>query len=119
VPYADMLLAIWRRTNQGRSPFAPDKHHLHHRLLRLGHSHRRSVLIMYGWVGLVGSCMVAMSFVPPGSPMLALVVGVTLLVAALGAALMVGVPRIMARRAAASAPRRVSDDTDSFTRQPV
>jgi len=119
VPYADMLLAIWRRTNQGRSPFAPDKHHLHHRLLRLGHSHRRSVLIMYGWVGLVGSCMVAMSFVPPGSPVLALVVGITLLVAALGAALMVGVPRIMARRAAASAPRRVSDDTDSFTRQPV
>ncbi|GAA0964875.1 MraY family glycosyltransferase [Actinocorallia libanotica] len=119
VPYADMLLAVWRRTNQGRSPFAPDKHHLHHRLLRLGHSHRRSVLIMYGWVGLVGSCMVAISFVPPRSSMLVVVVGITLLVAALGAALMVGVPRIMARRAAAAAERRLSDDTDSFTRQPV
>lgn len=120
VPYSDMLLAVWRRTNQGRSPFAPDKHHLHHRLLRLGHSHRRSVLIMYGWVSLVGSCMVAISFVRPNSPKwVALVVGITFLVAGLGAALMVGVPRIMARRAAVAEKRDVSDDTDSFTRQPV
>ncbi|ROO89863.1 UDP-GlcNAc:undecaprenyl-phosphate GlcNAc-1-phosphate transferase [Actinocorallia herbida] len=100
VPFADMLLAVWRRTNQGLSPFAPDKQHLHHRLLRLGHSHRRSVLIMYGWVGLVGACMVAMSFVPPDPPTWqALVLFITLCVAALGAALMVGVPRIIARRA--------------------
>jgi UDP-GlcNAc:undecaprenyl-phosphate GlcNAc-1-phosphate transferase len=45
VPFADLVLAVIRRTRAGRSPFAPDKEHLHHRLLEIGHSHRRAVLI--------------------------------------------------------------------------
>jgi UDP-GlcNAc:undecaprenyl-phosphate GlcNAc-1-phosphate transferase len=53
VPALDMLLAIVRRTRAGRSPFSPDKMHLHHRLLQIGHSHRRAVLLIYLWVGLV------------------------------------------------------------------
>ncbi|HWM72526.1 MAG TPA: undecaprenyl/decaprenyl-phosphate alpha-N-acetylglucosaminyl 1-phosphate transferase, partial [Nocardioides sp.] len=40
-------------TRAGRSPFAPDKQHLHHRLLEIGHSHRRAVLIMWLWAGLI------------------------------------------------------------------
>ncbi|BBX15472.1 decaprenyl-phosphate N-acetylglucosaminephosphotransferase [Mycolicibacterium duvalii] len=53
VPALDMLLAIIRRTRAGRSPFSPDKMHLHHRLLEIGHSHRRVVLLVYLWVGIV------------------------------------------------------------------
>ena len=53
VPFADLLLAVIRRTRAGRSPFSPDKQHLHHRLLEIGHSHRRAVLIMYLWAGLI------------------------------------------------------------------
>ena len=53
VPIADLVLAIFRRTRQGRSPFSPDKEHLHHRLLEIGHSHRRAVLIMWLWGGLI------------------------------------------------------------------
>jgi UDP-GlcNAc:undecaprenyl-phosphate GlcNAc-1-phosphate transferase len=53
VPALDMLLAIIRRTRAGRSPFSPDKMHLHHRLLEIGHSHRRVVLLIYLWVGIV------------------------------------------------------------------
>ncbi|MGD9515753.1 MAG: undecaprenyl-phosphate alpha-N-acetylglucosaminyl 1-phosphate transferase, partial [Mycolicibacterium sp.] len=48
----DMLLAIIRRTRKGLSPFSPDKMHLHHRLLEIGHSHRRVVLLIYLWVGI-------------------------------------------------------------------
>ncbi len=33
VPFLDLLLAVVRRVGKGRSPFAPDKLHLHHRLL--------------------------------------------------------------------------------------
>ncbi len=44
VPLADLVLAVVRRTRAGRSPFAPDKQHLHHRLLEIGHSHRRAVV---------------------------------------------------------------------------
>ncbi len=53
VPIADLVLAVVRRTRAGRSPFAPDKQHLHHRLLEIGHSHRRAVLIMWVWAGLI------------------------------------------------------------------
>jgi len=53
VPFADLVLAVVRRTRAGRSPFAPDKKHLHHRLLEIGHSHRRAVLIMWLWAGLI------------------------------------------------------------------
>lgn len=62
VPMLDLVLAIVRRTRAGRSPFAPDKQHLHHRLLEIGHSQRRAVLIMYLWAALVayGTVMVSL-----------------------------------------------------------
>jgi UDP-GlcNAc:undecaprenyl-phosphate GlcNAc-1-phosphate transferase len=53
VPFADLVLAVIRRTRAGRSPFAADKQHLHHRLLEIGHSHRRAVLLMWLWAGLI------------------------------------------------------------------
>ncbi len=53
VPFVDLVLAVVRRTRAGRSPFAPDKQHLHHRLLEIGHSHMRAVLIMWLWAGLI------------------------------------------------------------------
>ncbi|WP_024287730.1 MraY family glycosyltransferase [Cellulomonas sp. KRMCY2] len=49
LPLLDMVLAVIRRVGAGRSPFQADRHHLHHRLLQLGHSHRRAVVIMYLW----------------------------------------------------------------------
>ena len=53
VPLMDLVLAVVRRTRAGRSPFAPDKQHLHHRLLEIGHSQRRAVVILWLWAGLV------------------------------------------------------------------
>jgi UDP-GlcNAc:undecaprenyl-phosphate GlcNAc-1-phosphate transferase len=54
VPLADLVLAVVRRTREGRSPFAPDKQHLHHRLLEIGHTHRRAVIIMWMWSAMIG-----------------------------------------------------------------
>ncbi|OEJ33750.1 MraY family glycosyltransferase [Streptomyces subrutilus] len=61
IPMADLVLAIARRTWKGQSPFAADRGHLHHRLLELGHSHSRAVLIMYFWSGLIAFGTVAYS----------------------------------------------------------
>lgn len=61
VPVADLLLAIVRRTWKGQSPFAADRGHLHHRLLEIGHSHSRAVLIMYFWSALIAFGTVAYS----------------------------------------------------------
>ena len=68
VPFLDLLLAVVRRTRAGRSPLAPDKQHLHHRLLEIGHSHRRAVLVMYGWSALVAFGALFVSTVPGRSP---------------------------------------------------
>ena len=61
VPLLDLLLAVVRRTRAGRSPFAADKLHLHHRLLEIGHSHRRAVLLIYLWAGLLAFGAVALA----------------------------------------------------------
>lgn len=53
IPLADLVLAITRRAWHGQSPFAADRGHLHHRLLEIGHSHSRAVLIMYFWSALI------------------------------------------------------------------
>jgi UDP-GlcNAc:undecaprenyl-phosphate GlcNAc-1-phosphate transferase len=61
VPLLDLLLAVIRRTRAGRSPFAADKLHLHHRLLEIGHSHRRAVLVIYLWAALLAFGAVALT----------------------------------------------------------
>ncbi len=61
IPYADLLLAVVRRTRAGQSPFAPDRKHLHHRLLDIGHSQRTSVLIMYLWAAVFSGSVVWLS----------------------------------------------------------
>ena len=49
LPLADMSAVIMGRVSDGRSPFYPDRRHLHHRLLRAGYSHRRTVLLIYAF----------------------------------------------------------------------
>ena len=48
VPIIDTFWIIVRRISEGRSPFTPDRSHIHHRLLDLGLSHRQTVLVIYG-----------------------------------------------------------------------
>ncbi len=48
VPIIDTFWIIVGRLSQRRSPFTPDRSHIHHRLLDLGLSHRNTVLVIYG-----------------------------------------------------------------------
>ncbi|SEU09396.1 UDP-GlcNAc:undecaprenyl-phosphate GlcNAc-1-phosphate transferase [Salinibacillus kushneri] len=52
VPLVDTTFAIIRRMVKGNPLSAPDKSHLHHCLIRLGYSHRKSVLMIYGLSGI-------------------------------------------------------------------
>ena len=60
LPVLDMCLAITRRVAKGQSPMHPDRMHLHHRMLRIGHSVQGAVLILWGWAALIafGSIMI-------------------------------------------------------------
>jgi UDP-GlcNAc:undecaprenyl-phosphate GlcNAc-1-phosphate transferase len=61
VPVLDLLMAVVRRTRKGLSPFHADKMHLHHRLLEIGHSQRRAVLLIYLWAAVLAFGTVALS----------------------------------------------------------
>lgn len=61
VPIIDTFWIIVRRLTQGRSPFTPDRSHIHHRLLDLGLSHRDTVLVIYGICALLGVIALALS----------------------------------------------------------
>lgn len=47
VPILDTLLVMTKRIRAGRSPFSPDKNHLHHRLLAAGYAHYEAVFLIY------------------------------------------------------------------------
>jgi UDP-GlcNAc:undecaprenyl-phosphate GlcNAc-1-phosphate transferase len=47
LPITDTLTVMLTRIRAGRSPFAADRNHLHHRLLALGFAHREAVLLIY------------------------------------------------------------------------
>lgn len=53
VPILDTLFAIVRRATKRQAIDVADKGHLHHRLMNLGHGHRRSVLILWTWTALL------------------------------------------------------------------
>ena len=62
IPVLDFMLAVIRRTKEGRHPFSADKRHLHHRMLAIGHTHRQAVLIFYLWALVLSAGSVALVF---------------------------------------------------------
>jgi UDP-GlcNAc:undecaprenyl-phosphate GlcNAc-1-phosphate transferase len=86
VPVLDLAMAVVRRTRAGMSPFSPDKMHLHHRLLEIGHSQRRAVLLIYLWAGVLAFGAVALTFITDAVVVL-WTVGFGLLLAALASAI--------------------------------
>jgi UDP-GlcNAc:undecaprenyl-phosphate GlcNAc-1-phosphate transferase len=86
VPFLDTAWTILRRLRNGRAIFSPDKRHLHHRLMEIGHSHRRAVLVMYYWSFLLAFVTVGLGLAP--APLMAIVVAV-----GLGGAVVIVTPR--------------------------
>ncbi|MGI8695274.1 MAG: glycosyltransferase family 4 protein [Mycobacteriales bacterium] len=93
VPFVDLILAVVRRVKAGRSPFSPDKKHLHHRLLEIGHSQRRAVLLIYFWAAVVAFGGVAVSLVNSVAVVVSLVGSLALV-----AVILSSVPRLRSLR---------------------
>ena len=80
IPLLDLILAIIRRLRAGRSPFAADNEHLHHKLLEMGLSHRRTSAVLYLWTAAFAIPAVVSAFAPLwlGLLLSALIVGLSL-----------------------------------------
>ncbi len=70
VPILDTLFAIVRRSVRRSSLSTPDKEHLHHRLMRLGHGHRRSVLILWAWTAILSGLVLFPTFTNEGNALI-------------------------------------------------
>ena len=121
LPLADMVMAVVRRTAKGQSPLAADKGHLHHRLLQIGHSPRRAVLIMYFWSALVSFVTVLIAVTPSRQPIVYGAIALTLIGLVLLLMPRLGDHRSRVGRAAKSAasvatPERWRGDTQPTAR---
>lgn len=63
LPLLDLVMAYARRTAAGNWWFKADKQHLHHRLLQLGHSQVRAVLLMYLYAGVTAFGVTAIALI--------------------------------------------------------
>ncbi|MBM0743199.1 undecaprenyl/decaprenyl-phosphate alpha-N-acetylglucosaminyl 1-phosphate transferase [Phormidium sp. CLA17] len=66
VPILDIFTVVVDRIRRGKSPFAADKRHLHHRLLQAGLSQRLAVLFIYSLTLWAGTLALALSNMPSG-----------------------------------------------------
>ena len=64
IPVLDMVLAICRRLLKGQSPMHPDRMHLHHRMLKIGHSVVGAVLILWAWAFVIAFGSILTLFIP-------------------------------------------------------
>lgn len=79
-PLVDTLRVFTLRVLKGKSPFSADRNHIHHKLLSLGYSHKKTVFILYSYSILI----IAITFtIPKTSPNISFVLvgGTALLLA--------------------------------------
>lgn len=76
LPLADLLLAIIRRIRAGKSPFSADRHHLHHKLIDMGHSHAQAALIFHLWTLVISlACLLTFTLQSYKIPLLVVFIG--------------------------------------------
>jgi UDP-GlcNAc:undecaprenyl-phosphate GlcNAc-1-phosphate transferase len=75
VPILDTAFAIVRRATRRSGVATADKEHLHHRLLKLGHGHRRAVVILWGWTALLSASVLIPALTNRGDALVPLALG--------------------------------------------
>jgi len=63
LPLLDLVLAVLRRLRDGKSLFAADRKHIHHKLQDFGHSHIGSVMVFYLWTAVISFGGLSLLFV--------------------------------------------------------
>ena len=78
LPLADTFFAVVRRLAHGKSPFAPDRGHLHHRLMDMGFGQKQSVRILYAVCAILGISAVMLTGQSTRGGVLMLVAGLAI-----------------------------------------
>ena len=75
VPIVDTAFAIVRRAARRSGMATADKEHLHHRLMKLGHGHRRAVFILWAWTALLSGAVLFPALTNRGDALVPLAIG--------------------------------------------
>jgi len=67
VPLFDTVFAVIRRARRRAGVATADKEHLHHRLMDLGHGHRRTVLLLWAWTAVLSGFVLVPAFTARGN----------------------------------------------------
>jgi UDP-GlcNAc:undecaprenyl-phosphate/decaprenyl-phosphate GlcNAc-1-phosphate transferase len=78
VPLLDFGLAVVRRLLAGKSPFAADRKHLHHRLVDMGHTQFQAVLIFYAWTTVFSLGCLSFMFLSWGHALALIIIGLVI-----------------------------------------
>jgi UDP-GlcNAc:undecaprenyl-phosphate GlcNAc-1-phosphate transferase len=81
LPVLDTVFAVFRRATRHAKLTQADKEHLHHRLMRMGHGQRRSVLILWAWTAVLSGIVLYPTYTSRGNavvPTAVAVMGVAL-----------------------------------------
>jgi UDP-GlcNAc:undecaprenyl-phosphate GlcNAc-1-phosphate transferase len=96
LPLMDVILAVVRRLRRHQKWYAPDKEHIHHQLIEIGHTHRQAVLLMYLWSAVVAGAILSITYARNRATIVIVVVFAVLVIG------VTAIPRVVraARRAA-------------------
>jgi UDP-GlcNAc:undecaprenyl-phosphate GlcNAc-1-phosphate transferase len=75
VPLIDTAFSLLRRLVRGQSFSTADREHLHHRLMRLGHGPRRTVVLLWLWTALLSAVALVPTYTNRGNALVPLAVG--------------------------------------------
>jgi UDP-GlcNAc:undecaprenyl-phosphate GlcNAc-1-phosphate transferase len=67
VPLVDTVFAVIRRARRRTGVATADKEHLHHRLMDIGHGHRRTVVILWAWTAVLSGFVLVPVFTSRGN----------------------------------------------------
>ena len=67
LPILDTVFAVVRRATRHAKLTQADKQHLHHRLMRMGHGQRRSVLILWAWTAVLSGIVLYPTYTSRGN----------------------------------------------------
>jgi UDP-GlcNAc:undecaprenyl-phosphate/decaprenyl-phosphate GlcNAc-1-phosphate transferase len=104
VPLLDTAFAIVRRAARRTALSQADKEHLHHRLMRLGHGQRRSVVILWAWTAVLSGVVLFPTYTNRGNAI------VPAAVAGLGVALFTLFHPVVRRNGRAPAVERLDGE---------
>ena len=79
LPLFDTAFAFIRRMLKGKSPFSPDRGHLHHRLIDMGFNQKQSVRILYAICGILGTSAIMFTEENIGRALIIIAVGFLIL----------------------------------------